>query len=125
MRYDVSTPWTLIGAAGLLVGLLLFSGPAAAQLGGMQLPGGLPTGGFSKDALLQQAKALLGDLTSMKDSGKLGQDQVRQVDDLLPKARSLNDELEKPQVDAARLPQLASNLGDLQKQVGVLKGFMK
>jgi hypothetical protein len=35
-----------------------------------------------------------------------------------------NDELEKPQLDTAHLPQLAANLNDLQKQVGVLKGFV-
>ena len=124
MRLDRSSTRWLIVVAALGAGLWLAS-PAAAQLGGLQLPGGLPTGGFSKDTLLQQAKSLLSDLTSMKSSGKLAGDQVKQVDNLLPKAQSLNDELEKPQVDAARLPQLAGNLNDLQKQVGVLKGFMK
>jgi len=113
--------------AWIVAGLLVVPAPASAQPGGMQMPGGmsLPTGGFSKDSLLKQAKDLLGDLTSMKDSGKLAPAQTKQVNDLLPKAQSLNDELEKPQLDSARLPQLASNLTDLQKQVGVLKGFMK
>src|SRR5687767_10659053 len=50
---------------------------------------------------------LLGDLTSMKSSGKLAAAQMTQVDELLPKATSVTTELEKPQVDAARLPQLA------------------
>jgi hypothetical protein len=62
---------------------------------------------------------------SMKSSGKLAPAQATQVDALLPKAQSLNDALEKPQVDAASLPQLASNLSDLQKQVGPLKALMK
>jgi hypothetical protein len=89
---------------------------------------GLPSGmalPLSKDALLEQAKSLLSELTSMKSSGKLPAEQTKKVDELLPKARSLNDELSKPQVSTSRLPQLASNLNDLQKQVGVLKGFMR
>ena len=61
----------------------------------------------------------------MKSSGKLAPEQVQKVDTLLPKAQSLNTELAKPQVDAASLPQMASNLSELQKEVGVLKGFMK
>ena len=113
-------------SGALVAALLLLAVPSAAQLpGGMQMPGGLPMGGLSKDSLLQQAKALLGDLTSMKSSGKLAPAQAKQVDELVPKAQSLNDELEKPQVEPARLPQLASNLNDLQKQVSVLKGFLK
>jgi len=117
----------MIGAwvvAGLLVAPVL----APAQLpGGMQMPGGmsLPMGGLSKDTLLNQARATVTDLTSMKSSGKLAPEQVTQVDNLLPKATSLTSELEKPQVDAARLPQLATDLSDLQKQVGALKGLMK
>jgi hypothetical protein len=50
---------------------------------------------------------------------------MTQVNELLPKATSLQDELEKPQIDTGSLPKLASNLSDLQKQVGTLKGFMK
>ncbi len=101
---------------------------APAQLpGGMQMPGGasLPMGGLSKDALLKQAKEMVADLTSMKSSGKLAPEQMKQADDLLPKANSLTSALEKPQVDAAELPQLASSLSDLQTQVGALKGLMK
>ena len=114
--------------ASMVIGL--FIGPlwASAQIpGGMQIPGGaaLPTGGFSKDALLAQAKSLVSDLTSMKDSGKLATEQVKQVDTLLPKANSLTSELAKPQVDAAKLPQMATDLNDLQKQVTALKGMMK
>ena len=61
---------------------------------------------------------MVSDLTSMKSSGKLAPEQTKQVDTLLPKATSLTSELEKPQVEAAKLPQLASDLSDLQKQVG-------
>ena len=107
------------------VALMLTPMGAQAQLpGGISIPS-LPSGGFSKDALLEQAKQILSDLTSMKSSGKLAPDQVRQVDDLLPKATSLTSELEKPQVDAGKLPQMASNLGDLQRQVGALKGLVR
>ena len=104
----------------------LLAAPVASQAQ-TSLPGGmaLPSGGFSKDALLEQAKSLLSELTSMKSSGKLPADQTKKVDELLPKAQSLNDELSKPQVSTSRLPQLASNLNDLQKQVGALKGFMR
>ena len=98
--------------------------PVAARA---QLPGGLPlpTGGFSKDALLAQAKEMVADLVSMKSSGKLASEQTKQVDELLPKARSLTSELEKPQVETGKLPQLASDMSDLQKQVSALKGMLK
>jgi hypothetical protein len=110
-----------------VVAAALFLVPVAALA---QLPGGigvpsLPTGGFSKDALLAQAKDMLADLTSMKSGGKLAPEQTKQVDELLPKATSLTGELQKPQVDAAKLPQLANNLSDLQKQVGALKALVK
>ena len=114
--------------AWVVVGVLVVPVFALAQLpGGMQMPGGmsLPMGGLSKDTLLDQAKAMVTDLTSMKSSGKLAPEQVTQADNLLPKATSLTSELEKPQVDAASLPKLATELSDLQKQVGTLKGLMK
>src|SRR5262245_53473992 len=117
----------IVGALAL-ASLLLITLSASAQLpGGVQIPGGtsLPTGGFSKDALLSQAKAMLTDLTSMESSGKLAPEQLKQVDTMLPKATSLTNELEKPQVDAAKLPQLATDLSDLQKQVTALKCLMK
>jgi len=127
MRDDERTGprWHASAGAGLLLVLaLLVPAAGSAQLpGGMQMPGG--PGGLSKDSLLQQAKGLVGDLTSMKSSGKLGAEDTKRVDTLLPKAQSLNDELEKPQVDTARLPQMANDLGDLQKQVGALKNVMK
>lgn len=117
-------------AVGVWVIVTLLVGPMAAlaQLpGAVQLPGGtsLPTGGFSKDALLAQAKAMVADLTSMKSSGTLAAPQAKQVDALLPKATALTGELGKPQVEPSKLSQLASQLGDLQKQVGTLKGLMK
>ena len=114
----------MIISAAFLSGLLVSSTGAQAQLpGGMQMPSSLTLP--SKDSLLKQAQELVTDLTSMKDSSKLTPPQAKQAGDLLPKAQSLTSELEKPQVDAARLPQLANDLSGLQKQVGVLKGFMK
>src|SRR5262245_525333 len=119
-----SQRWVILGGI-IVVSLVLYSIAALAQLpGGLSIPGGL-TGGLSKDSLLQQAQSLLSDLLSMKSSGKLAPAQVNQVDELLPKAQSLNDELAKPQLDTAQLPQLASNLSDLQKQVGGLKALLK
>ena len=61
----------------------------------------------------------------MKSSGKLPAEQSKQVDTLLPKTTSVTSELEKPEVDVAKLPKLANDVSDLQKQVGVLKTFMK
>jgi hypothetical protein len=120
MRYRL-----VVGAA--VAAFLIGPVAAWAQIPGMgAVPGmGSLTGGFSKDSLLAQAKEMVSDLTSMKSSGKLAPEQTKQVDTLLPKATSLTGELEKPQVDAAKLPQLASDVSDLQKQVGVLKSFMK
>jgi hypothetical protein len=109
-------------AGGVLACLLGAPALSWAQFSGVQIPGGLS---LSKDTLLQQAKGLLADLTSMKSSGTLPAEQGKKVDELLPKAQSLNDELEKPQLSAARLPELASNLNDLQKQVSLLKTFVR
>jgi hypothetical protein len=78
-----------------------------------------------KAQLLEQGKKLVADLTSMKSSGKLGAADTAKVDSLLPKANALNTELAKPQVEPSRLTQLAGQLGDLQKEVGALKGAMK
>jgi len=123
----------LLGAVILTV-LLGAPLPTLAQLpGGVQMPGKgsvptgvpLPTGALSKDALLQQSKDMVADLTSMKSSGKLTPPQMNQVDGMLPKAQSVASELEKPQVEASKLSQLASTLTDLQKQVGQFKAMMK
>jgi hypothetical protein len=111
----------------------LVSAPLAAMAqmpGGVQVPqvpstGSVPTGTLSKDALLQQAKGMVSDLTSMKSSGKLDAAQTKQVDGMLPKAQSLTTELEKPQVPPSKLQQLASTLSDLEKQVATLKGMVK
>jgi hypothetical protein len=120
MRYRLAI---VAAMAAVLIGPLA----SFAQIPGMgSVPGvGALTGGFSKDSLLAQAKEMVSDLMSMKSSGKLAPEQTKQVDTLLPKATSLTSELEKPQVEAAKLPQLASDVSDLQKQVGVLKSFMK
>jgi hypothetical protein len=109
----------------IVTGLLMASTVAEAQLpGGLAMPGtmSLPTAGGAKDSLLRQAQELVSDLVSMKSSGKLAPAQAKQVDSLLPKAQSVTGELEKPQVEAARLPQLAADLSDLQKQASLLKG---
>ena len=120
MRYRLA-----IGAA--VAAVLIGPVGAFAQIPGVgSVPGmGSLTGGFSKDSLLAQAKEIVSDLISMKSSGKLAPEQTKQVDTLLPKATFLTSELEKPQVEAAKLPQLASDVSDLQKKVGVLKSFMK
>lgn len=110
-----------IVAVALALALLAAGGALA------QLPGGLPGASslFSKDTLLTQAKALLADLTSMKSSGRLQPAQTAQVDEMLPKATSLTRELEKPQVEPSRLPELAKNLSDLQQQAGALKALLR
>ena len=41
--------------------------------------------------LLQQAKGMVSDLTSMKTSGKLDAAQAMQVDGMLPKAKAIED----------------------------------
>jgi hypothetical protein len=78
----------------------------------------------SKDVLLKQTNGVVTDLTSLKNSGKLAADQAKQVDTLLPKAQSMAGELAKPQLEATRLPQIASELKSLQQQVTTLKGLV-
>jgi len=115
-------------ALSLLTVLLTAPLAALAQMpGGVQVPGtgSLPTGMLSKDALLQQAKGMVSDLTSMKSSGKLDAAQTKQVDGMLPKAQSLTSELEKPKVPPSKLSQLASSLSDLQKQMATLQSMVK
>jgi hypothetical protein len=113
---------------------ILFTAPLAALAqmpGGVQVPGtgslpaSIPTSLPSKDTLLQQAKGMVSDLTSMKTSGKLDAAQVKQVDTMLPKAQSLTSELEKPQIPTSKLTQLASSMSDLQKQMTTLKSLVK
>ena len=96
----------------------------AVTLAQIQIPGVgslLP----GKARLLEEAQKLVAELTSMKSSGKLGAADTAKVDSLLPKATAVNTELAKPQVEPSRLAQLSGQLGDLQKQVGTLKGVMK
>jgi len=118
----------LLIALSILAVLLTAPLAALAQMpGGMQVPGtgSLPTSMLSKDTLLQQAKGMVSDLTSMKSSGKLDAAQAKQVDGMLPKAQSLTSELEKPQVPTSKLTQLASSLSDLQKQLATLQSLVK
>jgi type VI secretion system protein VasD len=80
----------------------------------------------SKDSLLGQANVLATDLASMNSSGKLTPQQATQVAQLLTKATALKGELGSlSSVDPLRLPQLASDLVDLQEQVGALKTLVK
>jgi len=120
----------LIALSMLTVSLLAPLTAQAQMPGGVQVPqvpgtGSLPTSMPSKDSLLEQAKGMVSDLTSMKSSGKLDAAQTKQVDGMLPKAQSLTSELEKPQVPPSKLTQLASSLSDLQKQLATLKGLVK
>ena len=134
----------LIGAWILAV-LFMAPLPARAQLpGGVQVPGSgslpsvpsppavpavpampampaVPT----KDALLQQAKGMVSDLTSMKNSGKLLPAQAQQVDSLLPKATALTNDLQKPQIPTSKLTEYVTALKDLQQQIGTLKSLVK
>ena len=76
----------------------------------------------SKDSLLGQAKVLVADLTSMMSGGKLTPEQSTQAAQLLTKATALTGELGNlKSVDPLRLPQLASDLVDLQEQVSALR----
>jgi hypothetical protein len=121
------TPRLLI-ALSLLAILLTAPFAALAQMPSVpKVPttSSLPTSMLSKDALLDQAKGMVSDLTSMKSSGKLDVAQTKQVDGMLPKAQSLTSELEKPTVAPSKLTQLASSLSDLQKQLATLKGLVK
>ena len=122
----------LIGVS-FLFAYLVAAGPALAQMpGGVQVPGAgsmpsmpsMPTLP-SKDALLEQAKGMVSDLTSLKSSGKLAPAQVQQVDGLLPKATALQNDLQKPQIPTSKLTEYASKLKDLQQQVTALKGLIK
>lgn len=118
----------LLIALSLLAILLTAPFAALAQMPSVpKVPttSSLPTSMLSKDALLDQAKGMVSDLTSMKSSGKLDVAQTKQVDGMLPKAQSLTSELEKPTVAPSKLTQLASSLSDLQKQLTTLKGLVK
>ena len=75
----------------------------------------------SKGSLLGQANVLVTDLTSMMSGGKLTPQQAMQATQLLTKATALKGELGNVNSsDALKLPQLASDLVDLQEQVRAL-----
>jgi hypothetical protein len=112
--------WSTVLAAALIAATLT---PVTV---GAQIPGGgsLPSSMIpDKTALLEQAKKLLAELTAMKQDPKLPAADKSKVDTLLPQATAVNAELAKPRVEPSRLTQLAGQLGDLQKQVGALKGM--
>ena len=116
----------ILGGILILAVLVLAPLGVFAQIPGTgSLPSGIPTSLPSKDSLLQEAKSMVSDLTSLKGSGKLDAAQTKQVDGMLPKAKSLTTELEKPSVPPNKLTQLASQLSDLQKQYTALKGLLK
>jgi len=108
--------------AVVVAALVIVAMMPAGAFAQIQIPG---LGSLDKGQLLEQAKKLVADLTSMKSSGKLGAADTAKVDTMLPKATAVNTELAKPQVEPSRLTQLAGQLGDLQKQYNALKGGMK
>jgi hypothetical protein len=104
--------------------MLLMAAVMAPAEGGAQMPGvgSLPSSIIpDKAALLEQAKKILADLMAMKQDPKLPAADKAKVDTLIPKAQSANTELAKPEVEPSKLTQLASQLGDLQKQVAAIK----
>ena len=110
--------WSTVFAAALIAAALT-PAPVHAQIPGVSslIP--------DKAALLEQAKKLLAELTAMKQDPKVSAADKTKVDTLIPQATSVNAELAKPQVEPSKLTQLAAQLGDLQKQVGALKGMGK
>ena len=78
-----------------------------------------------KTMLLEQAKKLVAELTAMKQDPKLAPSDRDKAGALLPQANAVSSELAKPQAEPGRLAQLAGQLGDLQKQVGALKGVVR
>ena len=112
----MKTVWSTVLAAAL-IGAVLTPATVYAQLPGI---GSLIP---DKTALLEQGKKLLSELTAMKQDPRLPAADKSTVDTLIPQATAVNAELAKPQVEPSRLTQLAGQLGDLQKQVGALKGM--
>ena len=117
----MKTMWCKALAVALVLGAL-----APATLFA-QIPnvGSLGSSLLDKSALLDQAKKLVSDLTSMKSDPSVSAADKSKVDSMLPKATSVSDELAKPNVEPSKLTQLAGQLGDLQKEYGALKGVMK
>ena len=107
--------WSSVLVAALLAAALV---PATVSA---QIPGVsslIP----DKATLLEQGKKLLADLTAMKQDPKVSAADKTKVDSMIPKATAVNTELAKPQVEPSRLTQLATQLGDLQKQYASLRG---
>ena len=110
---------TMLRSTALVAMLLastLIAVPASAQLPsvGSLIP--------DKATLLEQGKKLLADLTAMKQDPKVPAADKTKVDAMIPKATAVNTELAKPQVEPSKLTQLATQLGDLQKQYAALRG---
>ena len=62
----------------------------------------------------------------MKSNGRLPpSDEEVQLDALMVKAALLKADLEKPQIEAGKLSELASELSDIQKGLEALKMFVK
>jgi hypothetical protein len=114
---------TILGSTALAAVLLTFTlvaAPVNAQIPGV---GSLPSSMFpDKAVLLEQGKKLLADLTAMKQDPKLPATDKTKVDAMIPKTTAINTELAKPQVEPTKLTQLATQLGDLQKQYASLRG---
>ena len=88
--------------------------PGSGQLSPAQVP--------SRAQLATQVKRAVMDLAAMKNSGKvLPSDEEAKLGALLLRAAELTGDLEKPQIEASELSQLASEVSDLQKEVGALK----
>jgi hypothetical protein len=77
--------------------------------------------------MLTQVNDMVTDLDSMKSSGKLTSEQLTQVAQLLTKAAGLKGQLQNvgSGFDPLQVPQLASDLADLQKQIGALKALVQ
>jgi type VI secretion system protein VasD len=110
-----------IGVEARTVTVTVGSGGGSFFTKDLLLPSKKDPGLPSKDSLLGQANVLVTDLTSMKSSGKLTPQQAMQAAQLLTKATALKGELGNlSSADLLKLPQLASDLVDLQEQVSAL-----
>jgi hypothetical protein len=111
-------------AVWMLAGLAITPAVVEAQRPAAPASGGRPSASpalAQRDQLLHQARQLVDELTALKNGGTLGAEQAAEVDDLLPQATSLSNELENAQADAASLRELSGDLTEIQKQVSALK----
>jgi hypothetical protein len=117
--------WRATVAAWALAGLLVAPVTNEAQLPSVaQASGGRSSTAPAlpqRELLLKQARQVVDELTTLKNSGTLGVEQAAEIDELLPLATALFNELDKPQVDAGSLRELSGDLTDIQKQVSALK----